>query len=79
MPTKEEEFKKWLMTELKKNNGAILVYKALNAGAAHCNCSQVTIDRYLKKLVYLKEVGFADTGERTMNGHRIYNVVLMPT
>lgn len=75
MREKEIEFRCWLTDVLKQNQGSIGMSEALNAGAEHCDCSQLTIERYMKRWAHSGEIGFIPVG-KTMNGHIIHRVVL---
>ena len=79
MNERETGFRRWLTDFLEQNQGTISYYEALNSGAYHCDCSQTTIGRYLKKWAYSREILFVPTGDKTMNGHLIYNVKLNQT
>ena len=75
MSKKEEEFRKWLIGELKNNGGAMSLEEVKNSGAFLFDCSQITIGRYIKKWAYSDEIGFVVVG-KTINGNWIHNVVL---
>ena len=75
MKDKEIEFRSWLLDLLKEKQGSISLEEAKNSGAFHCDCSQQTIERYIKKWAHSGEIGFVTDG-KTMNGHWIYKVVL---
>jgi hypothetical protein len=72
---KEIEFRRWLIDYLKQNQGSIYMSEALNSGAEHCDCSQLTIKRYLTKWAYSGEIAFVSIG-KSINGHFVYRVVL---
>ncbi len=61
--------------KLTQNNGSFSLEEAKNSGAYYCDCSQQTIERYLKKWAYSGEIGFVVEG-KTMNGHFIHRIVL---
>jgi len=75
MKGKEIEFRRWLTDVLKQKRGSIGVEEVKNSGAYHCDCSQQTIERYLKKWAHSGEIGFIVAG-KYMNGKFIHEVVL---
>ncbi|PPD58674.1 hypothetical protein [Dehalogenimonas etheniformans] len=75
MTTKEIKFRKWLIGVLKERGGTIPLEDAKNAGAAYCDCSQMTIERYVKKFAHSGEIFFRVAGEY-MNGKWIQEIVL---
>ena len=75
MKEKEIEFRQWLIDELKKNNRSMGLEEVKNSGAYKFDCSQQTIERYVKKWAHSGEIGFVPVG-KTMNGNWIHNVVL---
>jgi hypothetical protein len=75
MNKKEVEFRDWLTDELKQNHGSLGLEEIKNSGVYHCDCSQQTIGRYLKKWAHSGEIGFIVTG-KYMNGKFIHDVVL---
>ncbi len=75
MTKKETEFREWLIHELKQKNGSMGFEDVKNSGAYQFDCSQQTIDRYVKKWAHSGEIGFVAVG-KTMNGHWIHDVVL---
>jgi len=75
MREKEIEFRRWMTEVLKQNHGSFDLSEAKNAGAAHCDCSQITIERYIKKWAHSGEICFIVVG-KTINGHFIHRIVL---
>lgn len=75
MTTKEAEFRNWLVDELKQNNGSMGLEEVKNSGAYQFDCSQQTIERYLKKWAHSGEIGFIVTG-KYMNGKFMHDVML---